>query len=189
MRYFQSNLQNHGETRLRRTIICALALMASAQLAGCKRQTDCGSAPPPPPPPPGTGTLVPLYIHRGAVTLFTIGADTATEAATNSQLSVSSATGAPGSCSNNSTVIAVNAALASFTDPDTGTTISEQVNCGTSYFVTNVKESAQNGYNETYFAFKTIPKGTTNPPSPANGYAIYYAASGAKPAELLFQPQ
>ena len=83
----------------------------------------------------------------------------------------------------------MNAALASFTDPDTGTTISEQVNCGTSYFVTNVKESAQNGYNETYFAFKTIPKGTTNPPSPANGYAIYYAASGGKTAELLFQPQ
>jgi len=166
-----------------------VALLGALPLSGCM-QPESGYAPPPaPPPPPGTGTLVPLYIHRGAVTLFTMGANTATAAATNSQLSVSSATGEPDSCSTNSTVIAVNAALASFTDPDTGTTISEQVNCGTSYFVTNVKESAQNGYNETYFAFKTIPKGTTNPPSPANGYAIYYAASGGKTAELLFQPQ
>jgi hypothetical protein len=186
-----SDIISFKNTRIAGKFAIIFAILGITQLGGCGTRDYAGPPPPPPPPPPpGPGTVTPNYIHRGAVTLFTLGGDTQTAAA-NLQVSVATQPGTPGSCPGNSEAQLVTNSLASFYDPDSNSTISEQVDCSQTYYVTNVKEFLPGLYNVTYFAFKTIPTTTmpTNPPSPAHGHAIYFPASGTSPAGLIFEPE
>lgn len=129
------------------------------------------------------GSLQPSWVHRGAKVLSQIGANTTT-AVSNSTLTESSTLGS--SCATNTTVITVNAALASFKDPD-GNTVAEQVDCSQPFYMTTVTVSST-AYNETYYSFQTIPLSPTTPASPAHGHAVYFPAGTGGAASLMFEP-
>jgi hypothetical protein len=129
-------------------------------------------------------SLQPSWIHRGAKVLAQIAANTTTPVS-NSTLNTTSVPGS--SCASNPATVTVNAALASFKDPN-GNTVSEQVDCSQPFYQTTVTVTGTLSYNEVYYSFQTIPANPTTPASPAHGHATYFPLNANGPASLMFEP-